>query len=447
RGLEYAWEEFPSGKSRYFGTLYTYAALAKTEEGNFAVADSLFLLGAESLMNEYTPTGPAQVPIIANRAIYAQEEMLELLEGRRDAYRTAYAAGDTDGLEKALLTSQTLDTLLRRGRQQLSLTASVGLFLQIEKRHTEAAIDIALQQYRRTGEEVYLRSAYQFVSGQKSNLLRQYLTAPNLAQSFGVPQATVDKKTDLELRVLIAEKALSDAAESQKQALRAEVLQLNQKLVELRNQLANDYPAFSRALRGYPPVDIDAARASLAGDQLVIEYFIAEDSIYAFTISQAVGLSYQVFPRPDNLTGSIQEVVEGGAAAGALFGQLVEPLLVTGITRLQFIPDGDLWRLPFAALRPAQDRFLIQDYAISYAYAAPLLFDPTLLQAAGRTEEAFQGYGIDYIDLLDQLNASQQRSATEEQLRDMGQLPFARKEVETAAEITGGRSWLNEKAT
>lgn len=447
RGLYHGFVNYPNGKGREIATLYTYAALAKAAAGDFAAADSLFLLGAESLMDEYTPAGPANLPIIANRAVYAQEEMLELLEGRRDAYRTAYAAGDPTGLNKALLTSQTLDTLLRRGRQQLSLTASVGQFLEIEKRHTKAAIDIALKQYRATGEEQFLRAAHQFVSGQKSNLLRQYLTSPDLAQSFGVPQSTIDEKTDLELRVLVAEKALSDAEISQQAELRAEVLRLNQALNELRNRLAAEYPAFTRALRGYTPVDIDLAVAALDANQLVVEYFTAEDSIYAFTISKANGLAYLVVPRPENLTENIQEVVNGGAAAGALFGQLVEPLLVEGISRLQFIPDGDLWRLPFAALRPAADRFLIQDYAISYAYAAPLLFDPSLLQAAARTEDVFQGYGIDYTDVLNQINASEQRSATDEQLRDMGQLPFAGKEVATAAEIIGGRSRLNEEAT
>ncbi|MEM1359392.1 MAG: CHAT domain-containing protein, partial [Bacteroidota bacterium] len=447
RGLEYARRAFPSGKGRNFGTLYTYAALAKAGAGDFAAADSLFLLGAETLMDEYTPAGPAQLPIIANRAIYAQEEMLELLEGRRDAYRTAFAAGDPEGLEKALLTSQTLDTLLRRGRQQLSLTASVGQFIQIEKRHTKAAIDIALQLYRLRGEEQSLRTAYEFVAGQKSNLLRQYLTSPNLAQSLGVPQSVIDEKTDLELRVLIAEKALSDAEEGRQPELRAEVLRLNQELNELRNQLATDYPAFTRALRGYAPVDIDAAAASLTTDQLVVEYFTVEDSVYAFTISNAAGLSYQVLPRPENLVDDIQEVVEGGAAAGALFAQLVEPLLIEGTTRLQFIPDGDLWRLPFAALKTNDERFLIQDYAISYTYAAPLLFDPALTRVTSRAEDVFQGYGIDYTDVLNKINASDQRSLTDEQLRDMGQLPFAGKEVIAAAEIIGGQSWLNEKAT
>jgi CHAT domain-containing protein/uncharacterized protein HemY len=54
---------------------------------------------------------------------------------------------------------------------------------------------------------------------------------------------------------------------------------------------------------------------------------------------------------------------------------------LTGKSNLVIIPDGVLWELPFQALQPARDHFLIEDCAISYA---PSL---TVLQKMGKARQ------------------------------------------------------------
>jgi len=125
----------------------------------------------------------------------------------------------------------------------------------------------------------------------------------------------------------------------------------------------------------------------------------------------------------------------------------VAPILTNrpNISRLQFVPDGELWELPFAALKKEND-FLINDYAISYAYAVPLLFDEGLTSRARERELEYLGYGISYESLQRDLTGGL-RSADYRDLRKMGQLPFASKEVERAAAVIGGEFRLNEEAS
>jgi CHAT domain-containing protein len=63
---------------------------------------------------------------------------------------------------------------------------------------------------------------------------------------------------------------------------------------------------------------------------------------------------------------------ERAAGCGAMLRELYDLLLapaqeqLKGKTRLFIAPDGLLWNLPFAALQPAESRFLIEDSALSF---------------------------------------------------------------------------------
>ncbi len=440
---------YPNNKAPVIGELYARAATTQSLQNNFTRADSLLKLSAISLLEEPTFREPGGLPILEGATIYGQEDMLEMLTAKRDAFVRAYEQNARpDGLELALAACHSIDTLLRLNRSQLSLTSSLGQFIENEADQYALSVDLALRLYRTTKDDRYLNEAYQFASGQKSNLLRRYLTSPGLASSLGVPEATVAEKTDLELRVLTTERALQNAALADQPALRDSVLRLNAQVDKLKRQIASDYPAFARALRGFPAIDPSVAAATLNEDQLVVEYFLSADSIYMFTLGKADGLNVETVSRPGDLTDLIGSVVDQDAGATQLYDLLITPLLEDRpeITRLQLIPDGELWKLPFAALKNG-DRFLIQDYALSFAYAAPLLFDPDLAARAAVQADNYLGYGISYQDILEGISASGNRSADALELRDMGQLPWAGREVETAASIIGGDYRLEGEAT
>jgi CHAT domain-containing protein len=72
--------------------------------------------------------------------------------------------------------------------------------------------------------------------------------------------------------------------------------------------------------------------------------------------------------------------------AAQLYDLLLKPahLQLQNINKLVIVPDGGLWELPFQALLSAPNRFLIQDYAVSYAPSLTVLKEMQSLQARRR---------------------------------------------------------------
>lgn len=424
------------------GELYVYSGEAASLLGRHEQADSLFARAATTVLEDARLSGPALLPRISGNNIYSQLTLLELLAKKRESFRRR------NQLPNALATARTIDTLLRYNREQLNLTASLGQFISRETEQYAEAIDIALKLYRESGDEAYLNEAYQFASEQKSNLLRRYLTSPGLAASLGVAEEVVQEKSELELLILTTERAFQNAVPAARDSLLDSLLRLNATADQLKRRISRDYPSFSQALRGFPAIDPADAARSLENDRMVIEFFLSQDSIYLFTLTKAVGLEVTTVARPPNLAELIGSVVDQGEGTTVLFDLLLTPVLSgrSEITRLQFIPDGDLWKLPFAALSDG-DGLLINDYAVSFAYAAPLLFNQNLASRARAQTQKYLGYGISYEGLQSSLTNGEFRSSDLDDLRNMGQLPFAVREVTNAAQTIGGTSYINDGAT
>ncbi|MFK8164795.1 MAG: tetratricopeptide repeat protein, partial [Lewinella sp.] len=249
-----------TNKGIVFGELYLYAAQAAEQLGQTQSMEELLAQSADALLADAQLYGPAQLPHIEGNTIYGQPTLLQFLAAKRDIFLNAYErSDDTNDLLLAHATSHSIDTLMRLNRDQLNLTASLGQFISKEAEQYTTAVDVSLALYRTTGEATYLNEAYQFVAGQKSNLLRRYLTSPGLAGTLGVPEEVVTEKKNLDLQVLIVERALQNATGTEETELRDSLLRLNYRASRLKETLASEYPAFSKALRGYTAIDPAAA--------------------------------------------------------------------------------------------------------------------------------------------------------------------------------------------
>lgn len=103
------------------------------------------------------------------------------------------------------------------------------------------------------------------------------------------------------------------------------------------------------------------------------------------------------------------------SAAAELYDLLLKPAQkqLDGKKNLIVIPDGQLWALPFPALKPGENRYLIEDHAISYAPSLSVLKEMMTQQderagahAAGSSVVAF-GNPLLTADVLKYLNPGQ----------------------------------------
>jgi CHAT domain-containing protein len=109
----------------------------------------------------------------------------------------------------------------------------------------------------------------------------------------------------------------------------------------------------------------------------VLSYWMNADALFIWVVG-ADGVVAAV--RQDTTQRSIEQLIAAAESRSAgidtawreLYRQLIAPVksrLPRIGSRLTIIPHGDLFRLPFAALKDPQGRYLIEDYVIDYAPA------------------------------------------------------------------------------
>jgi CHAT domain-containing protein/tetratricopeptide (TPR) repeat protein len=208
---------------------------------------------------------------------------------------------------------------------------------------------------------------------------------------------------------------------AQKNAIRRRLMRLNHDVIRahtsgaddadlklLRDQRVEarlDYELFRAKLYAkYPelveaPDDRDSFKAEDAyslltsPDEAAVEFMVTKEKTYLFVLTRegrgATGFSgkgavrgverkvYEIDITEDALRGLINNFRTRISHSDGVVGHRARELydLLLGQTREQLvgkrsliiIPDGVLWGLSFQALMPAQGRYLLEDYAISYA--------------------------------------------------------------------------------
>jgi CHAT domain-containing protein/Tfp pilus assembly protein PilF len=261
---------------------------------------------------------------------------------------------------------------------------------------------------------------------------RQRLLETKLAPWRGIIQLLVKQKHNQEAlgyaeqskaRVLLdvlwsgkvdIRKAMTSDEQEQERKLRAEIISLNAQVSRLRQmdkgedirdlQMRLDkarlsFEAFQTSLyaahpelrtqRGEAPTIRAEELTELLPDErcAALEYVVTEDATYLFVITRAVNkAAVEALTLPigsDELTKQIESF--RGQLAGRDLGfreparKLYELLLkpaeaqLRGKTTLVIVPDDTLWELPFQALLNGNNRFLIEEAAISYAPSLTVL--------------------------------------------------------------------------
>lgn len=105
------------------------------------------------------------------------------------------------------------------------------------------------------------------------------------------------------------------------------------------------------------------------GGEPTTVFVLTRDTLHAHVVAPVDSLE----PLIDRLTSLLESGAEPRELARTLGARLLDSVLATlpaGITRLVMIPDGALHRVPFDALITADDRFVVQRYAVGIVPSA-----------------------------------------------------------------------------
>jgi CHAT domain-containing protein len=183
-----------------------------------------------------------------------------------------------------------------------------------------------------------------------------------------------------------------------KQALVA-LHELKERTDAVETVLSRDVPGFSNA----KPVTLDAMRARLAPDELLIEVVAYEKQYGAFLLDHSGRLRWVGLGRAQPIDSAVRDLIAGAndwstslaqhetqsatasrQTAGEALGKLSQALAPLRaqleqdktVRRLRIAPDGLLTLAPFAALSGPPGHFLIERFAISYLSAGRDLAAP-----------------------------------------------------------------------
>ena len=175
--------------------------------------------------------------------------------------------------------------------------------------------------------------------------------------------------------------------ESRQSELRHRLLRARADYVAFRNKLITANPDLKIGRGELAPLTLGEIRSLVADTSTaLLEYTITENNTYLFVLTadktskRSAELNLKVYPleiKYDELAPKVKylrQLIASRAdnfheAAQELYEVLVKPAedQITLKTKLVIVPDGVLWGLPFEALEPAENHYVLDQMQVSYA--------------------------------------------------------------------------------
>jgi tetratricopeptide (TPR) repeat protein len=348
--------------------------------------------------------GTAELLTKISDAELARGDFERALNLSREAIALARENENTGLLWYALTQSGNLERLLNRpvdARKSFEGAISVVESLRSEPTRGEAGTEkSAVLPYLKLLEleidQDRAAEAFQLAERAKVILLKEAIDRSRTKNSKGLSPAEQETETALTNKLMSLNIQLEREEEKGKSS---EVLSM---LRDQRRAMQANYQALIRKMYAAHPVlkvnrgdlvplGFDEA-GRLLGDEAnaLVEFAVAGPNTYLFVLTsqkapaktklRSEGPSLVLKAYPLNITSrdlstrvrafnqAIIKHEDLSEQAGGLYELLLKPAAeqLNGKTSLTIVPDGVLWNLPFEALQPAENRYLIEERSIAY---------------------------------------------------------------------------------
>ncbi len=383
-------------------------------------------------------------------------------------------------LNAAFATFQKCDTIIQTLLEKYQADQSKYFLSEKASPIYENAIAIAVSFFEKNKTPQYAEAAINFAEKNKALVLLENLKDTRAKSFGGVPQNLLDEERNGRAEVAYLEKQLYEAdTDSLKVKTRSQLFNAQEKLNRFNSHLEAQFPKyFDLKIAKTAPLSIKGIQNALDAQTLAVSYFVGDSTLFAFAFSKT---DCQIFSQKnDSQTSknfkelrkslSNEKFINDSthlaeqtfcSLSHAFFKDLIEKpiaaLNVNGdLTRLRIVPDGYLGYLPFELLltKPTAKwkrqnvPYLLQNYAVSYAYSLRLLND----REGSTSAQNFGGFGIEYDDetikSLSNADSTTQNDQNSTRSDVLSRLAFADDEVKNIQSLLGGgQIWLNGGAT
>ena len=223
----------------------------------------------------------------------------------------------------------------------------------------------------------------------KSELLRQIINRGNFTVTKEMTAA--EQKEEMKLLGGLRSLALqlSSVQESRPndapriKALTDRVTAARAAYESFRQRLYARYPHLPVYRGTLAPFNLEQARPLLLRDTAILEYAVTEEGVYLFVVTTGAVNAYALAIKPAEITQLASRFLQLLATkdpssmqvARDLYDVLLKPAehQITTKSKLIIIPDDVLWDVPFAALQPLPDQYVIDQKTLSYAISVSAL--------------------------------------------------------------------------
>lgn len=308
-----------------------------------------------------------------------QSDILALLEGKATASVAFFGKyGDAEGLRKAYETFELTDQLMAR----VKMDNEEPLGRERMVRIYEKAIETASTIFDKTKNDRHLEQAFQWAERCKTLLLTDLHRSFQTADLQAIPDSLLAYGRALRHRLADLEKTISRTI----QPIFKDSLQTLQSEYEtFKTQLKKEFPKYFTT-PNHEVVSLGQLQGKvLKGDMFLLEYFVAEETIFLFEITKDK-INLSKIPLDFSLEKWVDEMLEASSTPDSQAEEYAEVALklfsyLRPIPKQEnciIIPDGVLHELPFELLLTEKSDisdfknlpYLLRKANISYAYSA-----------------------------------------------------------------------------
>jgi len=309
---------------------------------------------------------------------------------------------DVDQLMEAKMVTRTALDIAENYRQNFVSEGNKLKVLEESVAWAYKAIQNSIEIAEQQKLKEFHNKAFQYAEQSKSVLLTEAVQGDK-AHVFGdLPDSLVAYEKELQEKQAALRAQLLEITDTPtKNNIRAQLNQLNIKIKQFKERIAQDYPKYNALKYSHNPITTEHIQELLDNETAMIEYVVADTVVYLFSVDKKHFELYHIPIKKSLLTQKIKDLRKALSnyafirkkpkeayklyhqTAFWFYDNLLEPAIHhEEIKHLLIIPDGELGHLPFEAFLTAavnskkpnyQDLpYLVNDFKISYDFSASL---------------------------------------------------------------------------
>ena len=312
-----------------------------------------------------------------NPSAINQTAVLKILKNKAQILNTTSKNSESiTTVEKAI---QTLDILKPSFKNN-----SDKLFLMEEAFPVfESGLEATYNLYQKTKQDSLIDKAFFYAEKSKSALLLEALLSTKATAFANIPKEVIEQEQVLKSKINHTEKKIN---RSKNDALQDQLFQLKNEYRELITTIETDYKSYYNLKYNSQVLSVLQLQNQLKPKDILLSYFYGNNAIYSIAITKNTKtiLQYKTDRALENEIIAIYQMLKNpksdlkklNTKTYNLYEKLIAPSLVNAKQKnLIIVADGLLNYIPFSSLNTSlnKTRYLVEDYAISYANSATLL--------------------------------------------------------------------------